>query len=234
VHRVMSPGARPWPSPNEVQLWRATLDVPPPLAGRFAASLSEDERTAAARRRDAVDRLRYVAAQGWLRMLLAGYLGADPRALPLSRSVAGKPSVAAEARLRFNMSHCGSIAVYAVAVAREVGVDVERIREDVDIAGVARRYFTADQRRQLDQLSPAARPAAFFAMWTRHEAYLKARGTGLGGADHPHDERSRWSVSAFSAGPGLAAAVAVEGTAVRVPLHAAEMAVEGVSAARRW
>ena len=35
--------------------------------------------------------------------------------------------------LRFNLSHSGEFAVFAVARDREVGVDVERVRADADL-----------------------------------------------------------------------------------------------------
>jgi len=64
--------------------------------------------------------------------------------------------------------------------ARDVGIDIEVMARDVDIEGVARQAFSPVECEALTALSPEARPAAFFRVWTRKEAYVKARGDGLG------------------------------------------------------
>lgn len=207
------------PSAHQVHLWRAPLDVPPHLAARFAGTLSEGERERAARLHRAEDRLRYSTSRGWLRHLLAGYLDVDPATVAFVTDAHGKPRLSSPAApwLRFNLSHSAAIVVFAVAHDREVGVDVEETRDDVDIDGVARRSFTAAQRGELAGMDPATRASAFFAMWTRNEAYLKATGTGLGGAGKESEPPSGWSVASFDAGPGYAAAAAVQGDGVDIP-----------------
>jgi 4'-phosphopantetheinyl transferase len=218
------------PRADEVHLWRAPLDVSSQLAARFAATLSEDERERAARLRRPTDRMRYSAGRGWLRHLLAGYLETEPAELAFIAGEHGKPRLTnpSASWLRFNLSHSAAVVVFAVARDREVGVDVEEIRDDVDvdIEGVSRRVFTARQSRELAEMEPAARPSAFFAMWTRNEAYLKATGTGLGHADQEHDQPAGWLLSAFDAGPGFAAAVAVEGHDVEIPMAATEVVAD--------
>jgi 4'-phosphopantetheinyl transferase len=67
----------------------------------------------------------------------------------------------------------------AITIGREVGVDVERIRTDLDLDSIAARFFSASEYKILASLAGPARYEAFFACWTRKEAYLKARGVGL-------------------------------------------------------
>lgn len=210
------------PRAHEVHLWRAPLDVTPHPAARFADTLSDGERDRAARLRGATDRARYIAAHGWMRQLLAGYLDADPHALVLVAEEHGKPRLTSPAVpwLRFNLSHSAAMVVFAVARDRDVGVDVEHMRDDVDFEGVARRLFTARQRAQLATLSGVERTAAFYAAWTRNEAHVKATGTGLAGADGFLDEPPGWTLTAFATEPGYAAAVAVRGDGVAVPATA--------------
>ena len=45
--------------------------------------------------------------------------------------------------LRFNLSHSGEMVLYAVARGRELGVDLETIRPDFAVDGIARRFFAA-------------------------------------------------------------------------------------------
>src|SRR6185295_8989510 len=60
-----------------------------------------------------------------------------------------------------------------------VGVDVERIRPDFATRDVARRFFAPAEVAALEALPDADRAEAFFACWTRKEAYIKARGRGI-------------------------------------------------------
>lgn len=214
------------PSAHQVHLWRAPLDVSPRLTARFADTLSEGEHERVARLRFATDRSRYANGRGWLRHMLGGYLDADPATLAFVADAHGKPRLTNPPApwLHFNLSHSGAMVVFAVACDREVGVDVERVREDVDVDGVAQRSFTAPQRRELAGMPSAARTPAFYAMWTRNEAYLKATGVGLAGAGMELEPPSGWLVTAFDAGPGYAAAVAVQRDCVEVPPAATHLA----------
>jgi 4'-phosphopantetheinyl transferase len=61
----------------------------------------------------------------------------------------------------------------------DVGVDVELIRADADLDGIAAKFFTRAEQDALASLPPAQRLAASFHCWTRKEAYLKGIGAGL-------------------------------------------------------
>lgn len=215
------------PRAGEVHLWRASLEVSPPVAEHLRNTLSADEEERARRLRRPGDAGRYECARGWLRLLIGGYVGSSPASIAFGTGEHGKPRLSDESLswLRFNASHSGDVAVYAVATEREVGVDVERIRDDLDVIGVARRFLTARQHRELSGLGAEARITAFFAMWTRNEAYLKATGTGLAGADREInlDLLPGWSLATFDAAGGYAASVAVEGDSVAIPEQAAEL-----------
>ena len=63
---------------------------------------------------------------------------------------------------------------------RAVGVDVEWKKEGLAVEKLARRYFAAGEARQLIEEAPSEeRLDNFYRCWTRKEAYLKAKGTGL-------------------------------------------------------
>jgi 4'-phosphopantetheinyl transferase len=211
---------------GEVHLWRTSVDISSTQASALGLSLSPAERGRAERFRTAGDAGSYIGRRAWLRLLLSRYLGENPASLNFEVAEHGKPRLASLGQrwLRFNISDSGSVVVCIVARDREVGIDVERIRTDIDIEAVSRRFLSATQRHELLALPPQARTASFFAMWTRNEAYLKAIGTGLAGTDRnvDLDEVAGWSLGAFDAGTGFAAAVAVEGVAA-VPAGASDM-----------
>src|SRR5215212_5287879 len=89
---------------------------------------------------------RWAAARAGLREVLAGYLDEEPASLRIRDE--DKPRLEPASPLRFNLSHSGDVAVVAVATEREVGVDVERIERDRDVARLAKRMFlSAEQAR---------------------------------------------------------------------------------------
>lgn len=88
----------------------------------------------------------------------------------------GKPYFE-DGSVHFSLSHCGSIAVCAVADS-PCGVDIERV-PDAPPLSVAKRFFT---EAECDILNSAAdKSAAFCELWVEKEAVVKALGIGLRG-----------------------------------------------------
>ncbi len=116
-------------------------------------------------------------------MILARYLRAEPENIELEYNLRGKPLLAgrfAGSGLHFNLAHCDNLALLAIAPGRVVGVDLERIRA-VDGADNTAACFCAPREMAEFQSLPAGeRDAAFFRLWTRKEAWLKAVGDGIG------------------------------------------------------
>jgi 4'-phosphopantetheinyl transferase len=123
-----------------------------------------------------------VLGRGLLRFLLGRLTGAPPGALSLDVAEHGKPFLKGGPGGQspaFNLSHSGDLALIAVAAGGRLGVDVERFAPERDIGPVAVRFFSARERASLASLAPSLRRRAFYACWTRKEAYLKALGRGL-------------------------------------------------------
>src|SRR5204862_1285786 len=115
-------------------------------------------------------RTAFVIARGTLRSILGRCLDLAPAGVPIEYGDSGKPRVAGASPLRFNVSHSGGQALYALTLACEVGVDLERTHRLPDRDLIARRYFSAAEIQDLESLSGDERDAAFFACWTRKEA----------------------------------------------------------------
>lgn len=75
-------------------------------------------------------------------------------------------------RLRFNLSHAEGVALIALTRGKEVGVDVEVVREEFPGMEIAEGFFPAREVETLRSLPEEARTAAFFLYWTRKEAYI--------------------------------------------------------------
>jgi len=197
----------------------------------LACLLSPDEREQAHRFYFEKDRQRCVLARGLLRLLLGHCLGRSADQLHFEYNKFGKPSLVGTPHpsLQFNLSHSGDLVLVALSRGRALGVDIERMRMNVAVTEIAARFFSAGECEALHTVVPAARHEAFFACWTRKEAYLKARGDGLSlplaqfdvsflPGDEPrllatrHDpaEVHRWTLSALEGGEGYKAALVVE------------------------
>lgn len=170
------------PSPGELHLWFA------PLAGSAAAVassrplLSADERTRADRFKFERDQHRFTLAHAALRQVLAPVVGIAPSALRFTAGPQGKPALHPDhcCDLQFNLSHSGDWALIGFTVAHPLGVDVEAHDRRVDADEIVDRFFAPNERHAYHALPEPDRRAAFFRAWTRKEAYVKARGDGLG------------------------------------------------------
>jgi len=224
---------------DEIHVWRASLNLDAVRTRHLTNTLSPDERVRADHFHSQTDRDRFIAAHGLLRTILSRCLGIAPARLRFSKDTHEKPRLAETSdtlALRFNMSHSHGVALVAVAEGREVGVDIERRRPDVDILEIARRFFSPDEFHTLRSLPDAARKQMFFQAWVRKEAFLKAIGKGLsGGLNQPDaafmserpwnviaaqsgDELVDWTLRDLSAGSEYAAALAVEGVGWKLHL----------------
>ncbi|MEO1134432.1 MAG: 4'-phosphopantetheinyl transferase superfamily protein [Cyanobacteria bacterium J06639_1] len=166
---------------REVHVWRAHLTSENP--DRWRNLLSPDERTRADRFKFSRDRDCFTVARGILRTLLGRYLRRSPRAIKFAYGEYGKPELADHptSTIHFNLSHSGEMALWAVGRHAPVGIDIERVRSDYPGEAIAKRFFSAFECEQLDQIPNALKSEAFFRCWTRKEAFVKALGGGLAG-----------------------------------------------------
>lgn len=218
-----------WPrlSDDEIHVWCVELDAAGEVAA-LAACLSEEERERASGLLPGTHQRRFVVARGMLRRLLGRYLGQDPGVVAFSRGAHGKPFLQ-EGGLHFNVSHTHELALYAIAQSREVGIDVEWMRPQVAHEQIAARFFSLEEQEALAQVPDGERRTAFYNIWTRKEAYVKARGDGISAglgtfavslgaeaallrSDEGRDEVERWKLIALELAEGYVAALCGAGT----------------------
>jgi 4'-phosphopantetheinyl transferase len=240
---VPQKGDFPILEPHGVQVWRLGLPLgnndESPKLERLSACLSPDERVRAARYRFDADRRRFAWTRGVLRTLLAYYVDTTPDRIQFAAGAKGKLQLSpTQGGLRFNVSHSHEWAFLALARDREVGVDVEYHRPlHHDLFGIADRFFAPAEVAALRALPPAAQEPAFFRIWSRKEAYIKATGEGVSaGLDtfevssgeeaavtlrvygRP-DEDQRWMMRSLDAGPDYGAAICIEGREVQITVR---------------
>ncbi len=167
---------------GEVHVWRAYLDCEPTVIRRLEATLAPEEKARANRFVFQKDRNSFIVSRGVLRELLGRYVNRPPEQLKFDYSWHGKPYLCAdliEQRVQFNVSHSNGLALFAFALGRRLGIDVELVRRDFAGEKIAELYFSPQEVMELRGLPPSLQAEGYFLCWTRKEAYIKARGEGL-------------------------------------------------------
>ena len=218
---------------NAVHVWRASLHVSASELRTLEDTLAVDERARAERFYFQKHREHFIAGRGLLRNILSRYLDREPDQLRFRYNSYGKPDLTEDTGaegLCFNLSHSHGIALYALTRGREIGVDIEYFRPDVETEKLAERFFSPREAAVLRSLPEHLRKEGFFNCWTRKEAYIKAEGKGMSiplsafdvsltpgepaallHTESPPQETSRWSLQALNPAPGYAGALAVKG-----------------------
>lgn len=169
--------------PDTVHVWSFFLEGPPPFVALCRSYLSAEERARADRFVFERDRIRYTVAHAVLRHLLSRCCGLAPEFLRFTTTAAGKPSLWSDAgascALHFNLSHSESRGLLGVSPL-ELGVDLEKVRPEVETLAISRHYFFGSERDAIEAAPSHERDNAFFRYWVAKEAVLKAQGIGLG------------------------------------------------------
>jgi 4'-phosphopantetheinyl transferase len=163
---------------DAVHVWRAPLRWTPEC-GHLEQLLSVDELRRAYKYRFAKDRCEFLITRAAIKDILSRYLDSQPSELVIASDVRGKPSLTGCEWLQFSISHSRTLALFAIARSKRVGIDVEMVRGDLPELQLADMFFAATEAELLRRLDGRSRSELFFILWTRKEAYLKARGEGI-------------------------------------------------------
>lgn len=218
---------------GEVHIWRAFLDWPTSAISSALAILSEEEKKRAQRFVFEEHRALFTASHAVLRYILSAYTQQSAAELQFATTSHGKPHLVnppAGLDLRFNMSDSKQLAVYAITLNREVGVDIEWMKPNIDCEGIAKRFFSQEEQEQLLALPLNERRESFYRCWSRKEAYIKVIGQGLSfplgefsvslrpegmnnllSVHHDANQAKRWALGSLNIETEYASAIAVEG-----------------------
>jgi 4'-phosphopantetheinyl transferase len=213
------------PARGQVHVWRCRLDAAGTGDDRWLQVLSDDEIARAGRIRVPDKQRQFRVARTFLRLALGWTMGVEPASLRFAYGAQGKPYLPG-AGPGFNLAHSGGMAVLAMTSGAAVGVDIEQIRPRPGFLRLARRFFSDREVQALESLAAARRLEAFYSVWTRKEAVVKALGSGISaGLDHfdvtvdPQDgaavlatrwpEAADWWLADLAPEPGYRAAAAI-------------------------
>ena len=114
-------------------------------------------------------------------------------------------------------------------------MDIEQIHEISEMEQIAERFFSVKDNLSLRALPDRKKREAFFNLWTRKEALMKAIGDGLSRrldkfdvsmgpgestrlvtTEEDSNAGSRWYIQDLKLAHGFAAALAVQGTGLKL------------------
>jgi len=218
---------------DEVDVWRLSLDPLDSMVSELRARLSAEENDRAEKFKFQKDRKRYILTHGLLRVILSVYADVSPEELKFTQNRYGKPELVHPSglNLTFNLSHSHERALIGIARGRQIGVDIEYVKNDFEWKEVVERFFSSREIQMINALPKNLQQKAFFTCWTRKEAYVKATGMGLslplkefdvspvpGAATLllSHKEASQWSMKEVDVAESYVATVVVEGHDARI------------------
>ncbi len=168
---------------DEVHVWFLDFSDAESYITNLSQLLSDDEQARAVRFVSHFDKIRFSITRGVLRQLLSAYTGHSAKSIQLVYGHHGRPALTASQGhgINFNLSHSGEHAYFALSRDGDVGIDIERIRpySPTYRLRLAKRFFSEMECSAIKGLSASTVEQAFFACWTRKEAYIKAHGRGL-------------------------------------------------------
>jgi 4'-phosphopantetheinyl transferase len=224
--------AIPTLQPGDVHLWTIEAQQPGSVLADLSATLTADEQARANRFMFPADSLRFLVSRGALRTILGRYLDIPAERLKIKQPAGGKPVIEC-GQLEFNLSHSHNLTVIAVSQNLSVGVDIEHTARSFDLRPFL-RMLAPGESASLMNVPEWARLSAFYALWTRKEAWLKATGTGLGmplkdfevsvppappallWVHGSHHDDAEWTIHDVSTTKAYAGALAVRGTPRRI------------------
>ena len=171
---------------REIHVWFAHPDqvTNPATLERCRAVLSTQETTQYRRFHSPADSHGYLIAHALLRNTLSKYADLPPAGWTFTQGTHGRPEISNPEvpAIRFNLTHTKGLVGCVVTLENDCGIDAEALSSLHDLSGIARRMFSVDETRELQQLRGSVQLDYFFARWTLREAYVKALGIGI---SHP-------------------------------------------------
>jgi 4'-phosphopantetheinyl transferase len=172
-------------SPYEIHLWFVCDEqiADAHLLDRYHEVMNEAEREQHKRFHFKKHRHQYLVTRALVRSVLSFYVDEiSPQDWHFETNKYGKPSIhqpGVTLPLQFNLSHTDQMAVMAVVLNSDVGVDIEYLHRRGKTVELAESYFSPNEVEQLFDLPKERQRQRFFELWTLKEAYIKACGMGL-------------------------------------------------------
>lgn len=169
-------------SPECIDVWKIDLKSEDRNIFMHAQYLTSEENARAGKYVNGKKSREFIITRSVLRNVLGHVLNENPKYLDITYTRLGMPVLTPRSghpAVCFNVSHSYDLALIAVALDQPVGIDIEKIRNDIDHQGLSKRFFSENEYRNIMEYQGQDRLRAFFATWTRKESIVKAMGTGI-------------------------------------------------------
>lgn len=213
---------------GEVHIWRGQMAELETDQKALEATLSPAELRKAYTMRSEQARRHFVLRRGLLRRVLSGHTGVSAANLVILKDASDKTVLTGWEDLNFSVTSCQDVILVAVTRNRRVGIDLEYIDIEFDYRAVAQRCFAPSELDLLSRMTPQDAKLAFFRIWTRKEAFVKAVGRGIYKrpsievplveegpiaivAGNARRKLAGWRLADVPVAPSFSGAVAVEG-----------------------
>jgi 4'-phosphopantetheinyl transferase len=215
---------------NQIHVWTLHLEVENSEFRYYQSLLTNAEIDRANRFTNLEKRQRFIIARASLRKILSLYTHSCVSTLDFEYGPGGKPYLSNNTGINFNLSYSQNIAMVAVSMHRELGIDIQAIAQVAEPESVARLVFSPAEISYLLSLNVHERQMAFCQIWVHKEAYIKTLGTGFSRPTHTfsvcpapgnidalyHDESNplaitEWRLIEIKAPTGYCAALAAAG-----------------------
>ena len=164
---------------NLIHLWYISLDIEIKLE-KLVPFLSANELQKANSFLFEHLRYAYILRRGALRHILSQYCNIEPQSINFNYNNYQKPYLEPNNyNLQFNMSNSNKMAVLAITQKDLIGVDIEYLKPIDDIINIAHNFFSETEFKTLAEVPITQQLKAFYTIWTRKEALVKASGEGL-------------------------------------------------------
>lgn len=183
--------------------------------------LNSDEVNRANRYYKEKDRHQFIICRAILKIVLAAHTRSNVKKISLDYDFNKKPFLGSYPWLHFNVSHSEDFALIAISQSK-VGIDIESIANSFDFSPLLPDVFT---EKEISFVQNAEnKEEAFYSLWTRKEAVVKAVGKGIDDdfkkvpsliGQHSFDSsvlqtEANWQVFSFDVARGYLGAVAFE------------------------
>ncbi|WP_418603971.1 4'-phosphopantetheinyl transferase family protein [Hwangdonia sp.] len=217
--------------PNIIHTWLVNFDDKDEDAiNKYYYLLSEDEKKRASKYKFHKDKRCYIITKGALRLLSERYLNIDARAITFDYGKYGKPDFSFNTNLKFNISHSGDILALSFVKEFDIGVDIEKIKDNFDVFEIASNFFSTLEIETLKKVPKEKQVEYFYRCWTRKESFIKAKAKGLSfpldsfsvciNSDKKTElletkwdaaEKHQWKLFTFSHQPDYLGAISIKG-----------------------
>jgi 4'-phosphopantetheinyl transferase len=167
---------------EDTHIWSAELDRFTSMMQWLSTLLSSEEKNRSKHFIFNRDRNRFVVRHGLLRIILSHYIDIEPNCIEFVFGQNGKPALKGIVNnydIRFNLSFSEGLCLFAITRCREIGIDIEFDGRSLDYDQIIHNFFAEKEKFFFRHIDKNQKKAAFFKLWTKKEALVKAIGIGL-------------------------------------------------------